>query len=114
MLQFIKSEKPYFLPEIRKADLKSPLLVKPRLSNRRLLAQQGAFLLFGLDTKLPDDNRFELKISRTVVPAEAKRKISESLDKIGINESTMFPEIESAARYIMSKVTPAVDEEVGA
>jgi len=114
LLQFIKSEKPYFLPEIRKADLKSPLLVKPRLSNRRLLAQQGAFLLFGLDTKLPDDNRFELKISRTVVPAEAKRKISESLDKIGINESTMFPEIESAARYIMSKVTPAVDEEVGA
>jgi hypothetical protein len=51
------------------------------------------------------------KITRIGVPAEAKEKIRESLDKVGINESTMFPEIESAARYIMSKVTPVSGEE---
>lgn len=113
LLQFIKSEKAYFLPEIQRAHLSAPLVVKPRLSNRRLLAQQGAFLLFGLDTKLPDENAYDLTIMRTPVPANAKARIKTSLDKIGINESTMFPEIDSAARYVMSKVTPAAEEEFG-
>jgi hypothetical protein len=111
LLQFIKAEKPYFNPEIQREHLSAPLAVKPRLSNRRLLAQQGAFLLFGLDTKLEDENRYGFRIVRIGVPADAKPKIRESLDKIGINESTMFPEIESAARYIMSKVTPTIEEE---
>lgn len=113
LLQFIKSEKPYFLPEIKRTDLNAPLIVKPRLTNRRLLAQQGAFLLFGLNTKLDDENNFGYKIRRMTVPAKAKAKIKDSLDKIGINESTMFPEIDSAARYIMSKVTPAAGAEEG-
>ena len=62
LLQFIKAEKPYFNPEIRRLHLDAPLLVKPRLSNRRLLAQQGAFLLFGLDTTLGDKNVYGLKL----------------------------------------------------
>ena len=47
LLQFIRAEKPYFLPEIRLDDLSKILVVKPKQSNRRILAQQGAFLLFG-------------------------------------------------------------------
>lgn len=113
LLQFIKAEKPYFLPEIVRGDLDGPILVKPRLKNRRLLAQQGAFLLFGLTTKIHDSSSGDYRIVRTTIPSAAKKKIKESLDKIGINESTMFPEIEAAARYVMSKVTPSSENEAG-
>ncbi|WP_421730690.1 FRG domain-containing protein [Brevundimonas sp.] len=113
LLQFIKSEKPYFLPQIRRSDLNGPVAVKPRLKNRRLLAQQGAFLIFGLKTSLTDDGHDDFTIARTIIPGAAKKKLRDSLDKIGINASTMFPEIESAANYIMSKVTPPADVETG-
>lgn len=113
LLQFIKSEKPYFLPEMVREDLDGPVAVKPRLTNRRLLAQQGAFLVFGLKTSLEDNNSSGFNITRTSIPAASKRKIRDSLDRIGINPSTMFPEIESAARYIMSKVTPSPENETG-
>lgn len=113
LLQFIKAEKPYFLPEIRRSDLNGPVLVKPRLKNRRLLAQQGVFLLFGLTTTLADDSHRDFRISRVTIPGRSKKKIRDALDRIGINESTMFPEIEAAARYVMSKVTPPTDIEAG-
>lgn len=113
LLQFIKSEKPYFLPEIERDDLTGPIPVVPRLTNRRLLAQQGAFLLFGLKVLLPDDNDRRVVVERTLVPADRKRPLLLALDKIGINSSTMFPEIDSAAKYLTSKVMPDVDDEVG-
>jgi hypothetical protein len=38
------------------------------------------------------------------VPASAKPALLEELDRININAGTLFPEIESAAKYIMSKI----------
>jgi hypothetical protein len=104
LLHFIKAEKPYFLPKIQLDDLKSILAVRPKQTNRRILAQQGAFLIFGLRSSLQDSNRFEIRIVRTTVPFSSKKKILSELDSININESALFPEIESAARYIMSKI----------
>lgn len=112
LLQFIRAEKPYFLPEIRPADLHGVYAVKPRLMNRRILAQQGAFLIYGLKPELTDDDASNgIVVTRTPVPASAKGKLLRELDGIGINESTMFPEIEAAARYVMSKLTPIEDDE---
>jgi len=48
-------------------------------------------------------------VSRTKVPASAKKNLLDELDGININASTLFPEIESAAKYIMSKI-PQTDE----
>lgn len=112
LLQFIKAEKPYFLPEIRPRDLHGVYVVKPRLANRRILAQQGAFIIYGLTSELDEGNDSEgLVVTRTPVPATAKTRLLRELDNIGINESTMFPEIESAARYVMSKLTPVEDDD---
>ncbi|WP_156383889.1 hypothetical protein [Methylobacterium sp. Leaf456] len=106
LLHFIKTEKPYFLPAIRREDLHRIILVKPKQNNRRILAQQGAFFIFGLPHELRPEEH-EVAILRLLVPADLKKKISDELDLININGSTMFPEIESAAKYIMSKVLPA-------
>lgn len=104
LLHFIKSEKSYFLPKIVLSDLMSVLAVRPKQTNRRILAQQGAFLLYGLLNSLNESNKFGIEIFRTRIPASAKKKILGELDDININGSTLFPEIESAAKYIMSKI----------
>ena len=97
LLQFIRVEKPYFLPEIQPQDLKSVWLVKPKQSNRRILAQQGAFLLFGMLSEFLDDNNFILNLTRVRIPASSKPKILADLDRVSINRRSLFPEIESAA-----------------
>jgi len=51
---FIKEEKPYFTNVIVPSDLRSIVCVRPRMSNQRISAQAGAFLLFGLDAELPE------------------------------------------------------------
>jgi hypothetical protein len=104
LLHFIKAEKPYFLPKIELSDLKSILAVRPKQTNQRILAQQGAFFIFGLQSILRDTNKFRIKIVRTRIPASAKQALLKELDSININASALFPEIESAAKYIMSKI----------
>lgn len=109
LLHFIKAEKPYFLPEIELSDLESILAVRPKQTNQRILAQQGGFLIFGLQSLLKDSNKFGIKIARIKIPASKKKRLLDELDSININESTLFPEIESAAKYIMRKI-PTTDE----
>jgi hypothetical protein len=89
--------------------LKSVHAVRPKQTNRRILAQQGAFLIFGLKTSLEESNEFEIEMFRTKVAASAKNQLLNELDSININASTLFPEIESAAKYIMSKIPPLND-----
>ena len=110
LLHFIKAEKPYFLPKIELSDLKGIFAVRPKQTNQRILAQQGAFLIFGLRPSLRDENEFGIEVVRIKVPASAKQSLLNELDGININPSTLFPEIESAAKYIMSKI-PLRDEE---
>ncbi len=98
LLHFIKAEKPYFLPKIVLSDLQSILAVRPKQTNQRILAQQGAFLIFGLRTILHDINDFDIQIVRINVPTSAKNKLRRELDDININASTLFPEIRSAGK----------------
>lgn len=80
--------------------------------NRRILAQQGAFLVYGLTSELKDGvNSHDIAVTRTPVPASSKHKLLRELDNVGINESSMFPEIEAAARYVMGKLTPIEDDD---
>lgn len=102
LLQFIRAEKSYFLPIMDPADLFVPYYVHPKMSNRRILAQSGAFILYGL--KPPQTMFFPYQIEQTpfIVPQDVKKAIREALDSIGINESTLFPDIYKAAAWIKS------------
>ncbi|MCJ2142307.1 FRG domain-containing protein [Methylobacterium sp. E-066] len=109
LLHFIAAEKPYFQSKIILDDLSKIVAVRPKQTNRRIIAQQGGFFLFGLKTSLADDNDFGIRIKRVPVPARNKHAIRRELDQININGSTLFPEIESAAKYILSKIPMADD-----
>jgi hypothetical protein len=104
LLQFIRMEKPHFKPRVVPDHLQTVLCVKPKQSNKRILAQSGAFLLFGLVSDLDTRPIPGIEIVRIRVDPRTKIRITKELDRMGINESTMFPEIEKAALYIKSKL----------
>lgn len=108
LLHEIKEEKPYFQNIINFKDLEKVFAVKVKLDNPRILKQSGAFLLFGVrgkkitQSEVPENwvlnNRSKyLKLN---IPAQQKRKILKELDLIGINDSTLFPELENQAKYL--------------
>ena len=104
LLQFIRMEKPYFQNKIIPNDLRSVIVIKPKLNNKRIIAQSGAFLLFGQDVDLETAPPTGILIERININGNKKSIIREELDRMAINDSTMFPEIEKAALYIRGKL----------
>jgi hypothetical protein len=104
LLHEIKDEKPQFLSIIRPSDFNRVLAVKVKLNNNRISKQSGAFLLFGFNRKkarpanVPIEwivKGFDLKIEKN-----DKGNLLNDLEAIGINPSTLFPELEHQAIYI--------------
>jgi hypothetical protein len=104
LLHFIRQEKYQFEGEIVPNDLDKIILVKPKLSNKRILAQNGAFFLFGRTVQIREPNSLGIRVDKIGVPVEAKQRILDELNKLNINEKTLFPEIERAARYLTSNL----------
>jgi len=98
LLHFIKEEKPYFEPRIKKSHLSKIECVKGKRNNDRMVSQSGAFLVFGLDAVLNEQGTNNIGIGRVTI--KDKSKILKELDHLNINESTVFPYIESSAKYI--------------
>jgi hypothetical protein len=48
LTQFIRAEKSYFRSEINPVDMYRPFHVTPKLNNKRVIAQSGSFIIFGL------------------------------------------------------------------
>lgn len=106
LVGFIQSEKPHFSRDIDPLTPFVPMYVKPRLSNKRIIAQAGAFLIYGLDVtdkKSAYSHNIEQKYIH--IPAKRKATIRMELDRLGINESALFPELNKAADQIVSKYT---------
>lgn len=108
LLHFIKSEKTHFDKNINPEHLFSNVIVKGKMSNNRILAQRGVFLLCGLDDK---DNlestdpyyvsKDVIKVAQLKITAKHKEKLRKELDKImSINNASLFPEINEYANYI--------------
>jgi hypothetical protein len=108
LFEYILDEKPYFKRRIKPDDLKSSLLVKPKLNNPRIIAQQGAFILFGLGDALnlhPEGMLIEI----TPISAKARSTILQQLDQVNIHQGSLFPEIEKAASYIRDRLPTAAN-----
>jgi FRG domain len=101
LLHFIKEEKPYFEGRIRPDDLRSVLCVKGKHTTSRIAFQSGAFLLFGQDASLDEKGTSEITLTRIAI--EDKATVRNQLDKLNINDSTVFPYIENSAKYIADK-----------
>ena len=103
LLHFIKEEKPYFEPKIIQDDLKRVVVVRPKLNNRRILAQAGAFILFGQVEQI-DNRRIEgVEVVRIIIDKNSKSSIRKSLDSLNINEGSLYLDIDSYANHLKNQ-----------
>lgn len=103
LITAIQEDKPY----ITSLDKKSLLLdhfVYALKKNDRIIKQDGAFILCGLDLGSNlEEWRYTLHDKKVVVLIENKKDIISELDKYSINQATLFPEIENVANYLKRK-----------
>jgi len=107
LLHEIKEEKPYFKDCIKYEHLNQYYCVKPLLSNRRIIRQDGAFLLFGMgDTKFDCP---EIKSNTAVIKIKKDEKdsILKQLEHLGISKDKVYPEMEKVAEYLKDECLKA-------
>jgi FRG domain len=103
LVQFIREEKPHFVNEIDPISLLSIEPVIPKKSNQRIVAQSGAFLLYGLSDKAAGRN-FQV-FSKTVIDiaATSKKEILEALEAIDVTKYKVYPEITNITQGITKR-----------
>lgn len=85
-------------------DLLQNYYVIPDYTNRRIERQNGAFILTGVSKNQNDCGN---KINNEVVlriKINNQEKILEQLDLLGINEATLFPEMDKVAKYYIQNL----------
>lgn len=107
LLNDIRKDKPYFLPIINPNDLEKVICVKPKSNNPRIMRQQGAFLIFGIDgakSQMPKvEGQKDWIIHKMTVDASSKKDILEELKSFGISHQTLFPELDKQASHIVKR-----------
>ena len=107
-LHSIQAEKPYFKPYIKEEHLHSVICVKPKLDNRRIVKQSGAFFLFGMGQQKTDSIRipdhFRPEIKHIAIPKASKEALLKELATLSISEATLFPEIDNVARFLKKDI----------
>lgn len=115
LLHYIREDKSHFKPIINPNDIESVFAIKPKLDNPRIVRQYGAFLIFGAkenNKEMPEVKSSWIKRGkkstskeRLIIKSSEKKSILDELDNLGINKSTLFPEIDKVADYIKEKYT---------
>ena len=106
----IQAEKPYFKNKINKDHLRSVICVRPKLDNPRIIKQSGAFFLFGMGNLKTDsisiDEKFKPKLKHLEIPKGSKQNLLNELETLSISQGTLFPEIDSVARFLTNTKIP--------
>lgn len=115
LLHSIKEDKPHFYDIIDPRHLEQVFAVQVKLDNPRIIRQNGAFLLFGIQKSIEGINGktncsiinpdwvLKPKKEKLIIPKEHKNTIIEELNLLGINYSTLFPELDDFASFIKEK-----------
>ena len=107
----VEKESPNVSDKIIRYNISSTLCVLPKLNNNRIVNQDGAFFIFGIDytkdkpASLPDQP-YVINIM-----AKAKQKILAELDFLGINEASLFPETDKAMHQIKEEYCSQVKKD---
>lgn len=105
LLHEIRKEKPYFQPLINKDHLESVVCVKPKLSNARILKQDGAFFLFGIKDSKESAAKIPAEYLVTsakpfIIDRSSKAHIRGQLKTLGITQGTIYPDIDNVANFL--------------
>lgn len=108
LIHEIRLEKPAFQAEVLKEDILNCFIVYAQKSNKRIIKQDGAFIICGLiNDKENSLNKFRFKYKKKtqilLISPGKKKQILSQLDKFSINRASLFPEIDFVAEYIKGK-----------
>lgn len=111
LIHQICSEKSYFESCIKKEHISDCVLcVIPNLNNKRIIAQQGAFLLYGMKNGIKrDPSSIESKeykyisCHKITICDNSKESIIKELAGLGISKEVLFPELENYIDVIEKK-----------
>ena len=106
LFQFIKAEKPEFRARISREDLFKPYFVHPKMDNKRIIAQNGAFIIYGLKRTKGPTFKKNIGVRSIKIPASAKDDIRKTLRRLGYDDSTIYPDIERSARQLIKRYVP--------
>lgn len=101
-------------------DLLKAYFVIPTLKNERIIRQDGVFLINGLhfldknveyknivESNANEFSKFQIKKNgikqHFIIPSSSKQQIISELNLLGINQSTLFPEIDNVTNFIKTK-----------
>lgn len=103
----ISSEKP-FEPEIDPNTLREDFFVIPTRDNRRIIQQSGSFIICCLNYSSHGNlNKYRFanfnKKNIFVIPYSIKNKIKEELELYGIDQISVYPEIETVSKSLVLK-----------
>lgn len=98
----IKRNNGAFERDIIPFDILKPQFVQPNKDNPRILKQDGAFIISGLDMDYQESDMKIRKyiVNELVIPPWSKHSILRELEYVGINQATLFPEVEKVADYL--------------
>lgn len=108
LIHDIRQERSSFEPKIQSEHLRSVICVKPLLNNPRIIRQDGAFFLFGVNDRKSESSRildsyiYKPGDFRLVVKANEKEKVRNQLKALGISRGKIYPEIDSVASHVKS------------
>ena len=114
LVQEIREEKPYFQNKLVPESMRDTFFVKAMKSNDRIVRQNGAFILCGLNKEVQEKRLNQLrggigdKKLIVLIKRDTKKYIRESLDRLAINYSTLFPEIDCVSKYLTSKYSNVI------
>lgn len=103
LLHEIKYEKPHFQDVIDSKDIERVFCVKPMFDNPRIIRQSGAFFLYGIDGDKSKPAILKFDYKTYIISKTQKKKIRKQLEALGIDKSTLFPEVEHVAEHIKEK-----------
>lgn len=105
LIQEVRLEKPSFQSSIKREDILNSYIVFALKNNNRIVKQDGAFILCGLNGEVNslEEFRYREQGKKIVLLIEKKEKILEQLESFSINRATLFPEIECVAEYLKKK-----------
>lgn len=96
------------------------ICVKPKLDNRRIVKQSGAFFLFGMGNRKTDAIRipehFRPDVKHIAIPKGSKENLLKELATLSISEASLFPEIDNVASFLKKnikiKIQPQYDDSI--
>lgn len=104
LLSEIQKERPYFSPHINIADIMHNCYYIPQKNNPRLIRQNGAFIIFGLqDPPIvvnSPDAKSRSSSYRIVIDHSAKDEIRKELELFGVSKKALFPELYEVAKAL--------------